>query len=77
MAELEMGSKMHEQAIGQILSSGCDMSILYTHPKLMGNYFWKDDMNKTRKQRTDQIKEFMSTNIKPKKRVLESIQSKR
>ena len=32
-----------------------DFNTLYTHPKLMGHYYWKDDSLHTRKQRVDEV----------------------
>ena len=43
-----MLSKQCEDNIYQIMKKG-DFTTLYTHPKLMGHYFWKDDMIHTRK----------------------------
>jgi hypothetical protein len=40
--------KKCEDNIQQIMATG-DFTTLYTHPKLMGHYYWKDDMLQTRK----------------------------
>jgi len=42
-------SKQHETNIQQIMSEGGDFSVLYTHPKLMNLYYWKDEFLRTRK----------------------------
>lgn len=34
---------------------------LYTHPKLMGHYFWKDDTIVTRRQRANEVKRVINS----------------
>lgn len=46
--------KQCEENIQKIMTKG-DFTTLYTHPKLMGHYFWKDDQIHTRKQRVKEI----------------------
>lgn len=46
--------KQCENNITQIMATG-DFTTLYTHPKLMGHYYWKDEFLHTRKQRVNEI----------------------
>ena len=44
------GARQHDNNIEKILSGNTnDWSSLYSHPKLMGQYYWKDDAIHTNK----------------------------
>jgi hypothetical protein len=47
--EFKRGARMHDTNIEKILlQSRAEWTSLYTHPKLMGQYYWKDDQIHTR-----------------------------
>ncbi len=51
------GARQHDANIEKILSNNKhDWTSLYSHPKLMGQYYWKDDTIYTNKQRAMEIK---------------------
>ena len=44
MKQYKQGARKHDEAIQKILANNnFDWSSLYSHPKLMGQYYWKDD----------------------------------
>ena len=52
----------HDKNIEQILKSKeVEWNSLYTHPKLMNMYYWKDDANNSRQQRTAELRKAMQT----------------
>ena len=56
------GARQHDNNIEKILSGNTnDWSSLYSHPKLMGQYYWKDDAIHTNKQRAAEIKNVISS----------------
>ena len=56
------GARQHDSNIEKILTSNKnDWSCLYSHPKLMGQYYWKDDSIHTNKQRAAEIKNVISS----------------
>lgn len=55
--EFKKGARMHDTNIEKILlQNRTEWTSLYTHPKLMSQYYWKDDFVNTRQQRMDCIK---------------------
>ena len=63
MRQFEQGARKYNKNIGNILANdNHDWSSLYTHPKLMGQYYWKDDMIHTNKQRADEIRNIIGSN---------------
>jgi len=52
MRKFVKGARQHDENIERILTSNQnDWSSLYSHPKLMGQYYWKDDSIHTNRQR--------------------------
>ena len=61
MRQFVRGARQHDANIEKILSTNKnDWSSLYSHPKLMGQYYWKDDGIHTNKQRAKEIKNVIS-----------------
>ena len=55
--EFKKGARMHDTNIEKILlQNRAEWTSLYTHPKLMSQYYWKDDKILTRQQRMNEIK---------------------
>jgi len=51
--------KEHDTKIIEVLddrSTNCDWQSLFTHPKLMKSYFWKDQRVYSKQQRVSEIK---------------------
>ena len=51
--------KQHDTNISEVLDNqqtSCDWQSLFTHPKLMKSYFWKDQRVYTKQQRVFEIK---------------------
>ena len=56
MVKYQRGARQHDQNIERILANPKnDWSSLYSHPKLMGQYYWKDDKIHTNKQKGSEI----------------------
>ena len=50
MRKYKEGARVHDQNIEKILANNKhDWTSLYSHPKLMGQYYWKDDSIHTNK----------------------------
>lgn len=61
MRKFVQGARQHDENIEKILATNKnDWSSLYSHPKLMGQYYWKDDAINTNKQRAAEIKNVIS-----------------
>ena len=68
MKAYQMGARQHDANIEKILANNKnDWSSLYSHPKLMGQYYWKDDMIHTNKQRASEIKRVIQSGFGPVK----------
>lgn len=64
MRQYVAGARNHDQNIERILANNKhDWSSLYSHPKLMGQYYWKDDTIHTNKQRAMEIKKVIQTDF--------------
>ena len=56
------GARQHDMNIERILNNPKnDWTSLYSHPKLMGQYYWKDDTIHTNKQRALEIKKVIQS----------------
>ena len=70
--EFKKGAKMHDSNIEKILlGNRAEWTSLYTHPKLMSQYYWKDDQIHTRQQRMKEIKAVMQSDHNRNKRVID------
>jgi len=61
--------KDHDTKIGEVLDNTktkCDWQSLFTHPKLMKSYFWKDQRVYSKQERVSEIKRAL--NLKSSKR---------
>lgn len=57
MRQYYRGARQHDANIEKILATNKgNWTSLYSHPKLMGQYYWKDDRIHTNKQRALEIK---------------------
>lgn len=64
----QRGARQHDVNIEKILANNKnDWSSLYSHPKLMGQYYWKDDSIHTNKQRAAEIKNVIQSGFGPLK----------
>jgi hypothetical protein len=64
MLQYKRGARQHDENIERILASNKNgWSSLYSHPKLMGHYYWKDDAIHTNKQRAFEIKNVIGSRV--------------
>jgi hypothetical protein len=70
-----------DSKIGEILSeppsSACDWQTLYTHPKLMKSYFWRDRQIHRREQRVHDIKAALNINASYREKPLSVLSARR
>lgn len=72
LKQFQKGARIHDSNIEKILlQNRTEWTSLYTHPKLMSQYYWKDDKILTRQQRMNEIKNAIKSDRITTKRIVD------